>query len=70
MYGQAKTVCLSLLYGGGLQTVAQQLQTTVDEAVKFRQQFNEAFPEIAGFVKETNAFATKYGFVTTLLGRV
>ncbi|OEH76602.1 DNA polymerase [Cyclospora cayetanensis] len=65
----AKVACLSLLYGGGLQTVAQQLGMGLEAAVKCRQQFLEAFPEVAQFAKDSTAFAQQHGYVTTLAGR-
>ncbi|KAL8439313.1 hypothetical protein Efla_003950 [Eimeria flavescens] len=66
---RAKTVCLSLLYGGGTQTVCKQLRLSLEEAVRCRQRFAEAFPEVPLFVRDTKAFAAKHKFVTTIAGR-
>ncbi|KAL8275192.1 hypothetical protein Esti_000864 [Eimeria stiedai] len=66
---KAKTVCLSLLYGGGTHTVSRQLNISFQEAVQCRQRFADAFPEIPIFVRNTKAFAANHRFVTTITGR-
>lgn len=60
---QMKVVLLSSMYGASKYGLAQSLGISVDEAEKFRVDFFKTYRKIDAFIKETQAFANKYGFV-------
>src|SRR5690606_7583092 len=60
---QMKVVLLSSMYGASKYGLAQSLGISVDEAEKFRLDFFKTYRKIDAFIKESQAFANKYGFV-------
>lgn len=60
---QMKVVLLSSMYGASKYGLAGSLGISVDEAEKFRLSFFDKYRKIDAFIKETQAFANKYGFV-------
>jgi DNA polymerase I-like protein with 3'-5' exonuclease and polymerase domains len=66
---QAKTILLGILYGRGLNSVAEQLHTTKRKAQEIQDRIFKGFPAIKQFEDDTKYMAEQYGFVTTFWGR-
>lgn len=60
---QMKVVLLQSIYGASKYGIATSLGITPDEAEKFRLAFFKKYRKIDAFIKETQAFANKNGFV-------
>ena len=58
-----KVVLLMSMYGASKYGLAQALDITDDEAAKFLRDFFNKYRKIDAFIKETQAFANKNGFV-------
>lgn len=58
-----KVVLLSSMYGASKYGLADSLGISVDEAEKFRVDFFKRYRKIDRFIKDTQAFANKYGYV-------
>lgn len=66
---QAKSILLGILYGRGLNSVAEQLHTTKRKAQEIQDKVFKGFPAIKQFEDDTKYMAETYGFVTTFWGR-
>lgn len=66
---QAKSILLGILYGRGLNSVAEQLHTTKRKAQEIQDKVFKGFPAIKQFEDDTKYMAEQYGFVTTFWGR-
>lgn len=66
---QAKTILLGILYGRGINSVAEQLHTTKNKAQQIQDKIFKGFPAIEKFEKDTIAMAKDLGYVTTFWGR-
>ena len=66
---QAKSILLGLLYGRGINSVAEQLHTTKQKAQQIQDKVFKGFPAIKQFEEDTLYMAKTYGFVTTFWGR-
>lgn len=66
---QAKSILLGILYGRGLNSIAQQLNTTKRKAQEIQDKVFKGFPAIPQFEADTKYMAETYGFVTTFWGR-
>lgn len=64
-----KSVVLGIMYGRGTASVAEQTGLSLEEAKKVIDNFYNGFPKVGKWIEETNRFAEKYGYVTTLWGR-
>ncbi|MCY9329962.1 DNA polymerase [Bacillus haynesii] len=60
---QMKVGMLAAIYGTSKWTLAEQLDTTPDEAQKFLDDMFATMPDLARWIKETQEFAAKHGFV-------
>lgn len=60
---QFKTVVLAYIYGTSKWGLADQLGTTPDAAEKLMNDLSSELPRLAEWVKETQQFATKHGYV-------
>lgn len=60
---QMKVVLLSSMYGASKYGLADSLGISVDEAEKFRVDFFKTYKKIDAFIKESQTFAKKNGFV-------
>lgn len=60
---EMKVVLLQSIYGASKYGIAQSLGISPDEAEKFRLDFFKKYRKIDAFIKETQAFANKNGFV-------
>lgn len=67
--GAAKKIVLGILYGRQIKSIAEQLDTTVQEAQKIYNSVLNSFPDLANFIEETQDMARKYGWVSTVWGR-
>lgn len=66
---QAKSILLGILYGRGIQSVAEQLHTTPEKAQAIQDKVFKGFPAIKQFEEDTLAMAETHGYVTTFWGR-
>src|SRR5690625_480650 len=60
---QMKVVLLSSMYGASKYGLSESLGISVDEAEEFRLSFFDKYRKIDAFIKETQAFAKRNGFV-------
>ena len=65
----AKSILLGILYGRGINSIAEQLHTTKQKAQLIQDKVFKGFPAIKQFEEDTLAMAEEYGFVTTFWGR-
>lgn len=65
----AKSILLGILYGRGLNSVAEQLNVTRDKAQEIQDKVFKGFPAIKKFEDDTIEMAKCDGFVTTFWGR-
>ena len=66
---QAKKILLGVLYGRGVPSVAEQLGTSIEEAIEIKESVFIGFPAIKQFEQESLDMAHDLGFVTTVCGR-
>lgn len=66
---QAKSILLGLLYGRGINSIAEQLNTTKQKAQAIQDKVFKGFPAIPQFEQDSKTMAIEEGFVTTLWGR-
>jgi DNA polymerase I-like protein with 3'-5' exonuclease and polymerase domains len=66
---QAKSVLLGILYGRGINSIAEQLNCTKQKAQKIKDDVFKGFPAIEQFEKDSIYMAKTYGHVTTNWGR-
>lgn len=64
-----KTVTLAILYGQSVQSTAEQLNISKQEAQNLWDTFFREFPEVRKFMHESQDFARKNGYVETVFGR-
>ncbi len=65
----AKSILLGILYGRGLNSVAEQLHTTKEKAQEIQDKVFKGFPAIKKFEDDTVEMAKELGYVTTFWGR-
>lgn len=65
----AKELCLSLIYGMGLRSMARRLKSTLSEAKELRNAYFTASPETREFMTSTIRDLLVYGHVTDVFGR-
>ena len=66
---QAKSILLGVLYGRGTESVAEQLNCSVEEAEAIKSSVFQGFPAIKKFEQESLQMARELGYVTTVCGR-
>ena len=66
---QAKTILLGVLYGRGVDSIADQLGTTFDKAKQIKESVFRGFPAIKKFEEESIQMSEDLGYVTTVCGR-
>jgi len=66
---QAKTILLGVLYGRGVDSIAEQLNTSTRDAQNIKESVFKGFPAIKQFEQESITMSKEYGFVTTVCGR-
>lgn len=66
---QAKSILLGLLYGRGINSIAEQLNTTKQKAQAIQDKVFKGFPAIPKFEHNSKEMAIVKGYVTTLWGR-
>ena len=67
--GNIKSIVLGIMYGRGATSIAEQTNQTIEQAKEIIDNFYDGFPKVRNWINETEAFACKYGYVTTLWGR-
>lgn len=65
----AKSILLGILYGRGINSVAEQLHTTKQKAQQIQDKVFKGFPAIKQFEEDTIRMAEELGYVTTFWGR-
>lgn len=60
---EMKVVLLQSIYGASKYGIGEKLGISPDKAEDFRIDFFKNYPKIDAFIKETQAFANKYGYV-------
>lgn len=65
----AKSILLGTLYGRGVPSIAEQLNTTTKRAQEIKDSVFKGFPAIEKFEKDSIQMAEDVGYVTTLWGR-
>jgi DNA polymerase I-like protein with 3'-5' exonuclease and polymerase domains len=65
----AKSILLGILYGRGINSVADQLHTTRQKAQEIQDKVFKGFPAIPKFEADSKRMALEEGYVTTLWGR-
>lgn len=65
----AKTINYGVIYGMGAQRFARTAGVSLSEAKQFLQRFNERYAGIFAYLRSTEAFVEKHGYVETILGR-
>lgn len=66
---QAKSILLGVLYGRGENSIAEQLNCSVDKAKSIKQSVFKGFPAIKQFEQDSLEMASDLGYVTTVCGR-
>jgi DNA polymerase-1 len=66
---RAKVINFGILYGMGVTSLQQSLQTSRKEAQEFYNQYFEAFPTLAAYIDAVKLNAEKQGFTKTYFGR-
>ena len=66
---QAKTILLGVLYGRGVDSIAEQIGKSKQEAQAIKDSVFNGFPAIAKFEKDSIKMAEDIGYVTTVCGR-
>ena len=66
---QAKTILLGVLYGRGVDSIAEQLGTTTREAQQIKDSVFRGFPAIKQFEEDSIQMSKEIGYVTTVCGR-
>lgn len=66
---QAKSILLGILYGRGVNSIAEQLHTTKEKAQQIQESVFKNFPAIKKFEQDSLQMAIDKGYVTTLWGR-
>lgn len=66
---QAKTILLGVLYGRGVDSIAEQLGTSSKEAQQIKDSVFKGFPAIQQFEQSSIQMSKDIGYVTTICGR-
>ena len=66
---QAKSILLGVLYGRGVNSIAEQLHCTPEKAQKIKDSVFKGFPAIKQFEADSLQMAKDIGYVTTVAGR-
>ena len=66
---QAKQICYGILYGIGVKSLAEQFETSEEEASMFVESFKRKYKGVNSFIQKTIENCRKNGYVSTLAGR-
>lgn len=64
-----KEILLGIMYGRGVNSIAEKLHITTEDAQQIINNFYDSFPKVREFVTFTQEFARDYGYVQTIWGR-
>lgn len=65
----AKTINFGILYGMGARSLAENLETSLEEAQSFLDGYFIAFPQLLNYIEDVKKEAGENGYVLTLFGR-
>ena len=65
----AKKLLLGIMYGRGINSIAEQLGCSLDEAQEILDSFYKGFPAVKKWIDETYSFVRKNGYVEDYMGR-
>jgi len=66
---RTKDLNFAKIFGAGLKKVALMLEVSLDDARKFVQAYDRAFPEVPPLIHKCSKYAADRGWVKTVLGR-
>lgn len=66
---RAKQICYGIIYGMGLKALADQLNSTEDEASLFLEEFHKKYSSINKYIKQVISECQEDGYVETIAGR-
>lgn len=66
---QAKSIVLGINYGRGIDSIAEQINKTKEEAQEIQDKVFKSFPGISRFIEESQEMARKTGYVEDRWGR-
>ncbi|KAG8177561.1 hypothetical protein JTE90_026190 [Oedothorax gibbosus] len=66
---QAKKICYGMIYGMSANSLAQQLNTTKEEAQDFMETFKKSYPGLNNYFQRVIAECQNKGYVSTLMQR-
>ena len=69
MRRKAKAINFGILYGMGVTALKEGMMVERKEAQEFYDQYKETFVRLMEYLEEVKAYAWKYGYTKTLLGR-
>ena len=69
MRRKAKVINFGIIYGMGVRALKQNLNSTMEEANKFYEDYFATFSTLAKYLEETRISAGKLGYTTTFFGR-
>lgn len=67
--GQAKAVVLGVMYGKGIEAIAEDMKVSKARAQEVYSTIMGAFPKLESLMLESQQMARDYGYVTTMFGR-
>lgn len=66
---QCKSILLGIMYGRGINSIAEQLNCSKEDAQAILDSFYDGFSKVKEWIDETYAFVRKYGYVEDFMGR-
>lgn len=66
---QAKSIVLGTMYGRGIQSIAEQLETSAKKAKEIHDKVMTSFPGLKQFMEDCRDMAYELGYVDTIWGR-
>ena len=69
MRRKAKVINFGIIYGMGVRALKQNLNSTMEEANKFYEEYFATFSTLAKYLEDTRVKASKLGYTTTFFGR-
>lgn len=67
--GNCKSLLLGIMYGRGVNSIAEQINGTVQEAQAIVDNFYKSYPKVKKWIDETEEFAKAHGYVEDFWGR-
>lgn len=64
----AKRMLYGLLYGSGIERLADEMQVSAERCLEFKKKFDDAYPQVKPYLDQIKSSCKKHGFVLTLFG--